>query len=147
MTSRAVTGERGSGTLGATFGVAAVLSMLMVSSHVLLNLWVRSGVDAVAHDAAIDVATSGASDAELPEVRRRALARARDALGGHGERVDLRFEPDPTGATVRLRVIAPGLRLLPPWLAAIAGDDGLDRTIAVERELPDPDADPADAAR
>lgn len=141
MTSRAVTAERGSGTLGATFGVSVVLSLLMLSSHLLLNLWVRSGIDAVAHDAAADVATSGASDAELPAVRRRALERASDALGGYRDRVDLRFEPDPSGATIRLRVVAPGLRLLPGWVAAIAGDDGIDRTITVEREIPDSLAD------
>lgn len=128
--------ERGSGVLGATFGVSVLLMLLMTSSHVLLNLWMRSGIDAVAHDAAMDVATSGAEDDVLPEVRRRALERARIALGGQADRIEMTFEPGPTDE-VRLRVVAPDVDLLPPIVSHLAGRSGLDRTIVVRRELPD----------
>lgn len=122
--------------LGAVFGVSVVLLLLMGASHVLLGIWVRSSIDAVAHDAAMDVATSGADDAELPEVRRRALDRARVALGGHADRVELTFLPGP-GDAVRLRVVAPDVDLLPPIVAHLTRRGGLDRTIVVAREIPD----------
>ena len=56
-------GERGSGVLSTTFGVTVFVALLMFAAHVLLNLWVISSVDAVAFDAATDVATSGTSGA------------------------------------------------------------------------------------
>ena len=43
--------ERGSGTLSTVFGVGVFLILLMFCAHLLLNLWLMSSVDAVAHAA------------------------------------------------------------------------------------------------
>lgn len=131
--------ERGSGALSSVFGVGVFLILLLFCSHVLLNLWLTSSVDAVAHGAATDVATSGASDAELPEVEERAIARAREALGDYGARVRLEFEPGAPGDVV-LHVSAPEITLLPSIVADLSGSSGLDRRIVVRREAPDGNA-------
>lgn len=128
--------DTGSGTLSTVFGVGVFLTLLMFCSHVLLNLWISSAVDAVAHDAATDVATSGASDEELNEVERVAVQRAHDALGGYGDRVTLTFESVDDDRVV-LRVVAPEINLLPRTVADLTGVGGLDRRIVVEREEPD----------
>ena len=128
--------ERGSGTLSTVFGVGVFLVMLMSCAHLLLNLWAMSTVDAVAHDAATDVATSGADDAHLGAAEDRALARATDELGEYGRRVRLSFEhgnPD----DVVLHVVAPELTLLPRSVAGAVGLGGVDRRIVVRRERPD----------
>ncbi|MFN8050552.1 MAG: hypothetical protein U0Q22_03880 [Acidimicrobiales bacterium] len=129
--------DRGSGALSTTFGMAVFLMSLMFCSHVLLNLWLVSSVDAVAHDAATDVATSGATDGELAGVEREASARARSELGAIGDRVGLEFE-DGGPDEIVLHVTAPELDLLPPFVAALAGRHGIDRRIVVEREEPNP---------
>ena len=128
--------ERGSGALSSIFGVGVFLLLLMFCSHVLLNLWLTSSVDAVAHDAAVDVATSGADDARLADVEARAVDRARAALGRYGDRVTLTFEPAAPDRVV-LHVTAPEIGLLPPVVADLAGSNGLDRRIVVRRESSD----------
>lgn len=106
----------------------------MFAAHVTLNLWLISSVDSVAHDAATDVATSGAPDSELSAVEKAAITNAREALGGYGGRVEFAFEPDPSGRTIRLHVRSPELRLLPKIADDLAGLGGLDRHIVVARE-------------
>jgi len=125
--------DRGSGSLSTVFGVTVFLVLLMFCSHVLLNLWLTSSIDAVAHDAATDVATSGADDDELPGVRADAIDRAREALGGYGDDVELVFEASPPDRVV-LRVTAPGISLLPRAVADVTGLGGLDRRLTVRRE-------------
>lgn len=127
--------ERGSGTLSTVFGVTVFLVLLMFCAHLLLNLWVMSSVDAVAHDAAMDVATSGADGAALAEVEQRAIERAREDLGGYGDRIGLTFESD--AERVVLRVVAPEITLLPRAVADVTGLGGLDRRIVVHRERSD----------
>src|SRR5690349_21083982 len=83
-------GEAGSGVLGTTFGVGVFLVLLMFAAHLLLNLWVTSTVEAAAHDAALDVALSGATGAERRAAEARALERARASLGRFADQV--RFE-------------------------------------------------------
>lgn len=128
--------ERGSGTLSSVFGVGVFLILLMFCSHLLLNLWLTSSVDAVAHDAATDVAASGAGDAGLPAVQQRAIERARADLGEYGQRVQLTFEAGGPDRIV-LHVVAPELTLLPRIVADLTGIGGLDRRIVVQREHPD----------
>jgi len=128
--------ERGSGTLSTVFGVGVFLILLMFCAHLLLNLWLMSSVDAVAHDAATDVASSGAGDAELPSVQAQAIERARAHLGEYGDRVRMAFEPGAADQVV-LHVVAPELTLLPRAVADLAGIGGLDRRIVVHRERPD----------
>lgn len=120
--------------MSSIFGVTVFLVLLMFAAHVTLNLWLISAVDSVAHDAATDVATSGAHDDELAEVEAEAIVNARAALGGYGRRVDFVFEPDGSGRAVVLHVTSPELRLLPRLAGDITGIGGLDRRITVARE-------------
>jgi hypothetical protein len=100
-----------------------------------LNLWVTSTVDAAAHDAALDVALSGAPAGRRRSVENAAISRARASLGRYADRV--RFEFEPAGPhQVALRVRAPEVRLLPPIAADVFGLGGLDRRIVVEDEEP-----------
>jgi hypothetical protein len=129
------TAERGSGVIGTTFGVGVFLVLLMFSAHLLLNLWVTSTVEATAHDAALDVALSGALPGRRRAVEDAAIARARASLGRYADRVDLEFEPAGPHR-VALRVRAPEVRLLPPIAADVFRLGGLDRRIVVEDEAP-----------
>lgn len=133
MRAQPVRGERGSGALSAIFGVSVFLTLLMFCSHVLLNLWLTSSIDAVAHDAASDVATSGAPDDALPAVEERAIERAREALGAYGERTTMEFDHT-TPDRVVLHVTAPEIMLLPRALSDVAGLGGYDRRVVVHRE-------------
>lgn len=124
--------ELGSGVLGTTFGVGVFLTLLFFASHVVLNLWAIATVDAVAHDAALEVALrSDGSDRATAEAR--ALAHARASLGANAEQVSFAFEPR-NDDVVALHVRAPGLRLLPTIVATPLGVEGLDRTVVVHSE-------------
>lgn len=127
--------ERGSGVVGTTFGVGVFLVLLTSAAHLLVGLWQTTSIEAVARDAAVEVATAP-DDLATATAEARALTRARAALGGLSDGVDLRFEADPTGRDVVLRVRAPSLHLVPRAAAGIVGDRGLDRTIVVPRERP-----------
>jgi hypothetical protein len=125
--------DAGSGVLGTTFGVGVFLVLLMFAAHLLLNLWITSTVEAAAHDAALDVALSGATGPARQAAEDRALDGARASLGRYGDRV--RFEFVPAGPhEVALHVTAPEVRLLPPVAAAVFGLGGLDRRIVVDSE-------------
>ena len=50
--------DRGSGLLSTVIGVACVAALLGLAVNLTLGLWVRSTVDAVAYDAARDLATT-----------------------------------------------------------------------------------------
>lgn len=126
-------GDSGTGVLATTFGITIFLTLLMAASHVLLNLWVISSVDAVAYDAATDVATSGASDAEMSAATRVAIDRARQALGGYGDDVELSFS-EVSDTRVVLDIRAPQLSLFPPGVARFFDPDGVTRRIIVRRE-------------
>jgi hypothetical protein len=135
MRIRSAPSEAGSGVLGTTFGVAVVVTLLMFAAHVLLGLWITSTVTAAAHDAALDVALSGATGARRAELEQHAIARARQSLGRYGARVRLEFEPTGPDEVV-LHVTAPEVRLLPPPAARAVGLGGLDRRIVVQTEDP-----------
>ncbi len=128
-------GDEGSGVLSTTLGVGVFLIFLLLASHVLLNLWVRSTIDSIALDAAMDVALTDETGAGLAAVEARALADARAGLGGYAKRVDLTFEhASGEGDLVVLRVRSDGLDLLPPLGESLDRLGDLDERIVVHRE-------------
>ncbi len=137
-TRRAGPTDRAGGVLSTTFGVGVFLSLLAFSSHVLLNLWVITTVDDVAHLAATEVAISGADDSQLAGAELRAISRARTRLGEWGSKVTLQFETDPTGTNIVLHVTSDQLHLLPAFTNADPGPPSLDRRVVVRRELSHP---------
>jgi len=109
------------------------LVLLYFATYVLLNLWLTSTVDASAHDAAIDVATSDPAAFTRVEAEVDAVARARASLGSYGSKVTFTFEPSGPGEIV-LHVQAPSLRVAPPLVADALDIGGLDRRIVVHLE-------------
>ncbi len=116
--------ERASGLLSAVIGVGVVTVMLGVCTNVAVGLWTRSVVDAVAYDAARDVATAPPG-ADPVAVRASAIERARAVLGDYGRRVSFEFESAPDADHVVLRVHAAGKHR-----AAVSGDRRVDRRTA-----------------
>lgn len=107
--------------------------MLFAAAHILLNLWTISTLDAVAHDAARDVAIAIGGDLDRNELEARARQRAIAALGTYGRRVEIRFVdagPD------RVSVVAsgPSLSVLPRPFAEGIGLDRLERRATVRVE-------------
>lgn len=126
--------ERASGLLSTVIGVACVAGVLGLAVNVALGLWTRSTVDAVAYDAARDLATAPSGvdrRAAAPEIIRRSL----DTLGPYGARVRMELEPG-DGSTVVLRVRAPGVSLLPSFLEGGPTVGDVDRRIVVRVEQP-----------
>jgi hypothetical protein len=126
--------ERASGLLSTVIGVACVAGVLGLAVNVALGLWTRSTVDAVAYDAARDLATAPAGldrNAAAPEVIRSAL----DTLGPYGSRVRMELEAG-DGTTVVLRVRAPGVALLPAFLEGGPTVGDVDRRVVVRVEQP-----------
>lgn len=125
--------ERGTGLLGTVLGVAIVAGLLGFAANLTLGLWTRSTVDAVAYDAARDLATAPrATDPDT--AARTAITRARSMLGPYGDRVD--FDVTINDEAVALRVRAPGVGLLPAMVDTGPMVGALDRTIVVRREAP-----------
>ncbi len=127
-----VVDEHGSGLLSSVIGVGIVMALISLSANVALGLWTRSTVDAVAYDAARDVATAP-SGADVHVEADEALRRAAATLGPYGSRVALRFERLDEEA-VALRVTAPGVALLPRIVDGGPVVGGLDRRITMQRE-------------
>lgn len=110
-------------------GVSAVLVVIGSSVNVCLGLWTRSTVEAVAEDAARDLAATPGEidDARIQDV----LDRARRRLGPVAARSVLVVE-DVDGA-VRLHVRFPGVSLLPRMLRQVAVGT-IDERVVVRRE-------------
>ncbi len=126
--------DRGSGLLSTVIGVACVAALLGLAVNLTLGLWVRSTVDAVAYDAARDLATTY-DDGERAAAASDIVHRAKDSLGPYGAEVVLDVE-SLDGDSVVLRVRAPGVSLRPA-----RGDGGptvgaIDRRIVVRTETP-----------
>ncbi len=118
------------------FGVAILLGMLGLAVNVSLGLWCRTTTESIAYEAARTVATAP-SDADPMRTQDQAIERACAQLGPRCGQVQLAFEHSTADRMVTLRVEAPGVRLLPRFLAdagPVVGD--LDRTIRIRRELP-----------
>jgi len=125
--------ERGAGVLSTVFGVAIMLALLAVATHVAVGLWARTATESIAYDAAREVATAPTDD---QGVRAKAIERAMARLGGHSERVSLEFD-DAGPDIVVLHVTSEPTGLM-PRLAGSAGIVGeLRRTIRIRREKVD----------
>lgn len=123
--------ERGSGLLSATFSLALFLVLVGVALNVVVGLWIRSSVDAVAHDAAVLVASQPPSvDAE-----RLALNQARELLGSYSKEVTFEFVHAVDSSQVILHVQSPGYAVMPRVVGERALVPGLDRRIIVHREF------------
>ena len=128
--------ERGSGLLGAVFGVAIVVALVGLAANVAVGLWTRSTVDAVADDAARRVASTPAG-ADVHARATDAVAAARRLLGPYGSRVGLTFESLGPRSVV-LRVRAPGVSLLPRMIRGGPVVGAVDRRVVVRRETGSP---------
>ncbi|UDY35792.1 hypothetical protein [Dermatobacter hominis] len=122
--------ERGSGLLGTLFGVAAVIVAIGFCANVCLGLWTRSTVEAVAQDAARDLAATPAGELDAARVE-TVLSRARARLGPTGAETDLRLERLDDRVAVRVR--HPGVSLM-PRLVAGPSVGALDELVVVGRE-------------
>ncbi|RTL08447.1 MAG: hypothetical protein EKK62_07600 [Acidimicrobiia bacterium] len=112
-------------------GVSALVVALGLATNVCVGLWTRSTVEAVAQDAARDLAATpegGLDRARVDEV----LDRARSRLGSAGARTDLRLEG--LDGSVRLRVRHPGVSLVPRMLSGHGAFGSIDEVIVVGRE-------------
>ncbi|MFV0317953.1 MAG: hypothetical protein ACK5O2_13465 [Microthrixaceae bacterium] len=128
--------ERASGLLPTVFGLAVLLAMITLASSVAIGLWERTGVESIAYEAAIEVATADPAMATA-DVRSRAISRACDRLGTRCSEVRMTFVDTNNAPMVELRVEAPGRGLLPRFLAGhgpVVGE--LDRRIRIHKERP-----------
>ena len=126
--------ERAAGILPTVLGVAIMLGLLAVCSHVAVGLWERTSTESVAYDAVREVAT--APD-DGHDVRRRAIERARERLGGRSADVDMYFV-DAGPEVIALHVRSGPVGLLPVIAGRVAIVGGLDRTITIRREQETP---------
>ena len=132
--------ERGTGLLGTTIGLAAVVAMLGFAANVALGLWARSTIDSIAYDAARSVATApgtGTTDASALSARSRAegeaITSATQLLGPIGNAVQMQFESgDPDWVVLHVR--APGVSLLPRVIGGGPVVGSTDRRIMIRRE-------------
>lgn len=123
--------ERGSGILSTVLGTGVFLALMLFGVQVLLGLYYRSVVTAVAYDAAKAVAGADATGGAAAEAD--AERNARDTLGDYGRGVEFdwrRSTPD----LVVLEATAPRPNLLPEPLAGPAGLGDFVRTVEVRRE-------------
>lgn len=124
--------ERGSGLLASVIGVGIVMAFVGLSVNVALGLWTRSTVDAVAYDAARDIATAP-DGVDVRLEADAALRRARRALGPYGSQVTMGIEQLDRERVV-LRVTSPGVSLLPRIVDGGPVVGALDRRISLQRE-------------
>ena len=126
--------DRGSGLLSTVFGVAAVAATIGFAANICIGIWERSTVDAVAYDAARDIATAPANS-NRAAVAADVLDDARASLGSHGDRVRLDVESlDDDRVVLRLR--SRGVALMPAMIDGGPVIGAVDRTIAVRIERP-----------
>jgi len=125
--------ESGSGLLSAAIGIGVIIGLIGLLANVALGLWTRSTIDAIAYDAAREVATSS-SLVTREEAAERAIARARSLLGPVGDDVALRFDDLGADSSVTLHVRAPGVALLPRLIDGGPTVGAIDRRIIITRE-------------
>lgn len=105
--------------------------MLGLSANVCIGLWTRSTVEAVAQDAARDLAATPRGEMDRARVD-AVLGRARAALGPTGRRTELTLER--LDDRVAIRVRHPGVSLMPRMLAGGPAIGAIDEVIVVTRE-------------
>lgn len=129
-----MTGERGSGLLGAVLAVGAVCALVGFAADVAVGLWTRTTVEAVAEDAARRIARTP-SDRSPHSVAAREFDRARRLLGPAGRRVALGLD-EVTARRLVVHLRWEGRRLLPSMVGGGPTVASLDRRIVVRREVP-----------
>ena len=105
--------------------------MLGFSANVCIGLWTRSTVEAVAQDAARDLASTPRGELDRRRVD-TVLHRAMSALGPTGRRTQLSLEHLDDRVVIRVR--HPGVSLMPRMLADGPTIGALDELIVVRRE-------------
>jgi hypothetical protein len=118
-------GERGSGLVSTSFGLAFFLAFLLAAVQVLVHLQASSVLSAVADDAA--------SRAARAVPRDQVEAEARDALGRLGD--DATFTWSTDGGRVTVRVDADGGLLSP--IGSLLGTDDLHAVATARVEEPE----------
>ncbi len=101
------------------------------AANVCLGLWTRSTVEAVAQDAARDLAATPGGTIDAARVH-DVLNRARTRLGATGARTGLEVES--TSDELTLHVRHPGVSLLPRLIRHGTAIGSLDERIVVRRE-------------
>lgn len=120
--------EHGSSAITSVFGVLIFLALLMLATQVLVHLYATSTVSAVAFDTARRAAAEGASCASID-----AATRARQALGGYGQRVDEPVCTTEGGATV-VTISGPTPARMVDAFGGGLGLDRIERTARVRTE-------------
>lgn len=119
-------GDAGTGLLTLAGGLVVFLVFLLFATQLLVGLYARSVVTAVATDAAQRAATEPATPIELIERDARAtLGRAGKAASFSWRHLD--GDGDGAPDTVALTVVVPTPQLLPAWVSA-APLERLERT-------------------
>lgn len=126
--------ERGSGLLSTVFGVAAVAAAVGLAANICIGLWARTTVDAVAYDAARDIATAP-SGTDRALIAQQIVDEAHASLGTHRERVQMEIESLDSDRVV-LRVRSTGVDLIPAMIDGGPAVGAMDRTISVRIEGP-----------
>jgi endonuclease YncB( thermonuclease family) len=123
-------GERGSGHIGAVFGIAVFLAFLLVATQVLVHLAATSNVTAAAFDAARRAAADGGGGCAA------APARARATLGTYGARPDVAVGCVVDGDTLRVTVRGPSPAggLARPFVR-LTSSETIERSAAVRLEV------------
>ncbi len=129
--------DRGAGLLSTVAGVVVFLMFLLFAVQLLFGLYSASTVNAVANDAAVRAASSGAPPLAVIE------AEARRSLGEVGSSASFRWgvdDADGDGAadTVVLEVVADPPRFVPRSLGGAVGLEEIRRTVRVRSEEAQP---------
>ena len=124
--------DRGTGLVASVAGVLVFLALVTFAAQLLISLYARTVVTAVAFDAARSVATGtdGRGDAETSDTT-RAERTARALLGPTGNRASFSWTIDPDAVELRVRAPVPRLALLP---VSLGGLTEVDRTVTVRTE-------------
>lgn len=120
--------------LSTVLGVACVAAMVGVAANVAIGLWTRSTVDAVAYDAARDIATSPAG-VDRSTAAHDIVGSAKASLGAYGAHVALDVEAVSDDVVV-LHLRADGVDLLPAMIDGGPTVGAIDRRIVVRVEAP-----------
>ena len=127
------TRERGIGLIASAAGILVFLVFLLFAVQLLFALYASSTITAVANDAAVRAASSGAPDIRLIE------SDARRTLGRIGDEATFDWSTDDsdgdgTDDTIVLEVVAHPPRFIPRSIGGALGLDDVRRTVHVRQE-------------
>ena len=105
--------------------------MLGLCANVCLGMWTRSTVEAVAQDAARDLASTPRGELDRDRID-LVLDRAAASLGPTGDRTELRVEA--LDERVAIRVRHPGVSLMPRMISGGPVVGAIDELVVVGRE-------------